>query len=92
LALGARSFRAKQRWKYAQHPWIVFDMSKENESEPKKRKKLSFEDFRKVMTEEQMAAFASASRIKYGTAQPEDYAIVAKHLRQLDVKTRARRQ
>jgi hypothetical protein len=50
------------------------------------RKPLRFEDFKKLMTKEQMEAFAAACRIKYGTAEAEDYVTVAKHERMLSAK------
>ncbi|HUS34449.1 MAG TPA: hypothetical protein VM680_03765, partial [Verrucomicrobiae bacterium] len=45
------------------------------------RKPLRFEDFQKLMTREQMEAFAAACRIKYGTAQAEDFEAVTQHLK-----------
>jgi hypothetical protein len=64
-------------------------MSKQNHTGQKTtRKPLSVEDFKKLMTKEQMEAFASACRIKYRTAEPEDYEIVTKHVRALTAKQR----
>lgn len=56
--------------------------SSSNSGKPARRP-LRFEDFKKLMTNGQMEAFAAACRVKHGTAQAEDYAIVARYERML---------
>ena len=52
------------------------------------RKPLRFEDFKKLMTNGQMEAFAAACRIKHGTAEAEDYVTVARYEMKLSEKQR----
>lgn len=49
-------------------------------------KKLSLEGFKDLMTKDEMEAFAAACRIRYGTAQPEDYATLARYERTLSAE------
>jgi hypothetical protein len=64
-------------------------MSKENPTHQKTtRNHLTVEDIKRLMSKEDMEAFAAACRIKYRTARTEDYATVAKHVRMLSAKQR----
>jgi hypothetical protein len=53
------------------------------------RKPISLEDIKKLMSREEMKAFAAACRIRYGTAESEDYEVVAQHVRKLAAKQRS---
>jgi hypothetical protein len=69
----------------------LFHRSEENKSKVPKstRKQISVEDFKKLMTKTQMEAFSSASRVRYGTAESDDYEVVAKHVKMLAAKAAA---
>lgn len=62
-------------------------MNMNNPEKPNKnhsvKRNLRLEDIQNVMTKDEMAAFLSACRIRYGTAGPEDFAAVARFERRL---------
>ena len=61
-----------------------------NEAGAKKPAKLTVDDFKKVMTEAERAAFAAGCRIEHGTALPEDYVVVARYERMLTENAKER--